>query len=148
MGFANTLKKYMDMYSEAGEEQSALPPQDAAAPAPAAEQPAAAQEAPQSIPPEGYVDIVRMLAKALVMNIPAGAIDDLFTIPVTRENATEVREGLQAAIASNENYQDNPQKIQNPHFQKFVTSINENNFMAKYKEILNIMKRYSNDIAV
>ena len=147
MGFADTLKKYMDLYVEA--DQTALPPQDAAAPAPATEQPAPSQnEAPQSVPPEGYVDIVRMLAKALVMNIPAGAIDDLFTIPITRENATEVREGLQAAIASNENYQDNPQKIQNPHFQKFVTSINENNFMAKYKEILNIMKRYSNDIAV
>lgn len=149
MGFANTLKKYMDMYSEAGEEQSALPPQDAAAPAPAGEQPVpTADKAPQSIPPEGYVDIVRMLAKALVMNVPAGAIDDLFTIPITKENATEVREGLQAAIAANENYEDNPQKIQNPNFQKFVTSINENNFMAKYKEILNIMKRYSNDIAV
>jgi phospholipase/lecithinase/hemolysin len=148
MGFANTLKKYMDIYSEAGEEQSALPPQDAAAPAPATEQPAAAADkAPQSIPPEGYVDIVRMLAKALVMNIPAGAIDDLFTIPITKENATEVREGLQAAIAANENYQDNPQKIQNPHFENFVRNINENNFMAKYKEILNIMKRYSNDIA-
>jgi len=149
MGFANTLKKYMDMYTEAGEEQSALPPQDAAAPAPATEQPAAATDTqPQSIPPEGYVDIVRMLAKALVMNVPPGAIDDLFSIPITKENATEVREGLQAAIAANENYQDNPQKVQNPHFQSFVKSINENNFMAKYKEILNIMKRYSNDVAV
>jgi hypothetical protein len=147
MSFTEALKKYMDLYVEA--DQSALPPEDAAAPAPAAEQPAPSQnEAPQSVPPEGYVDIVRMLAKALIMNIPAGAIDDLFTIPITRENATQVREGLQAAIATNENYQDNPQKIQNPHFLKFVTSINENNFMAKYKEILNIMKRYSNDIAV
>lgn len=149
MGFDNTLKKYMDIYLEAGQEQSALPPQDAAAPAPATEQPAAATEtASQSIPPEGYVDIVRMLAKALVMNVPAGAIDDLFTIPITRENATEVREGLQAAIAANENYEDNPQKIQNPHFVNFVKNINENNFMAKYKEILNIMKQYSNDVAV
>jgi len=147
MGFIDSFNKYMSLVTEAD-----MQPQDAAAPAPAAEAPqpnVAPQEAPKanSVPPEGYVDIVRLLAKALVMNIPAGSIDDLFTTPITKENATEVREGLQAAIAANENYQDNPQKIENPHFKKFVNSINENNFMAKYKEILNIMKRYSNDIA-
>lgn len=150
MGFAETLKKYMDLYNEAGENQSALPPQDAAAPAPAGEQPepVAADKGPQAISPEGYVDMVRMLAKALVMTIPVGSIDDLFNTPITNENAVEVREGLQVAINSNVNYEDNPQKLENPKVQKFINSVNENNFMAKYKEILNIMKRYSNDIAV
>ena len=144
MNFNDRLTKYKSLLNE---QEPA--PQDAAAPAPQAEQPSAipTKAAPMAVPPEGYVDMVRLLAKALVMNIPAGTIDDLFTIPVTKENAIEVREGLQAAIAANLNYQDNPQKIENPHFQDFVKSINENNFMAKYKEILNIMKRYSNDIA-
>ena len=97
------------------------------------------------MPPEGYVDMVRMLAKALVMNVPAGSIDALFTTPVTQENATQVREGLQDAINTNENYADNPQKIENPHVQRFVNSINENNFMVKYKQLLSIMQKYSND---
>lgn len=142
MAFNDLLKKYSPILNE---QQPA--PQDAAAPAPAAEQPtpAPSTEQPVSVPPEGYVDMVRMLAKALVMNIPTGSIDALFTTPITRENATAVREGLQDAIVSNENFEDNPQRIENPHFKAFLNSINENNFMVKYKELLSKMQKYSND---
>lgn len=142
MAFNDLLKKYSPIL----EQQPA--PQDAAAPAPASEQPApapAVDEQPVSVPPEGYVDMVRMLAKALIMNIPSGSIDALFTTPITQENATQVREGLQDAIKSNENFEDNPQRIDNPHFKSFLNSINENNFMAKYKELLSKMQRFSND---
>lgn len=144
MSFNNKLSKYLKLYKEQGEEQ----PQDATSPAPQQAPPPTqpqAQEEPSALPPEGYVDMVRMLAKALVMNIPAGTIDALFTKPINQESAIEAREALQQSIASNENFEDNPQRITNPHVKNFVNSINENNFMAKYKEILNIMKRYSND---
>lgn len=143
MAFKDLLKKYSPVILE---QEPA--PQDAAAPAPQEQQPApqpAAKEQQVTVPPEGYVDMVRMLAKALVMNIPAGSIDALFTVPVNKENATQVREGLQDAIVSNENYADNPQKLENPHFKSFVNSINENNFMAKYKQLLSTMQKFSND---
>jgi hypothetical protein len=81
------------------------------------------------------------------MNIPSGSIDTLFTTPITRENVENIREGLQEAINQNLNYEDNPERLDNPHFKNFVNSINESNFMAKYKQILSVMKRYSSDIA-
>jgi len=144
MAFNDLINKYVSLLVE----QEPAATQDAAAPAPQAEQPEAlpkSKEQTVTVPPEGYVDMVRLLAKALVMNVPAGSIDALFTTPITKENATAVREGLQDAINANENYADNPQKIADPHVQHFINSINENNFMVKYKQILAIMKNYSND---
>jgi hypothetical protein len=145
MAFTDSYAKFMSLYKEQGEAQ----PMDATQPAPQQvappTQPQSQQEEPDALPPEGYVDMVRMLAKALVMNVPAGTIDTLFTKPINQESAIQIREVLQQAIASNENFEDNPQRITNPHVKQFVGSINENNFMAKYKEILNIMKRFSND---
>lgn len=145
MTFNDKLKAIMSLLSEAPQQD--MNTQDAAAPAPAAEQPAPApaKDQPVTILPEGYVDMVRMLAKALVMNIPAGSIDALFTTPISRENATQVREGLQDAINTNENFEDNPQKLDNPHLKTFINSINENNFMSKYKQLLSVMQKYSND---
>jgi hypothetical protein len=145
MSFNDKISKYMHLFNEQDQSQDAAMPQaQTAIPDPATPAPQATEE-PDTLPPEGYVDIVRMLAKALVMNIPAGSIDTLFTKPINRETATDVREALQQAIAQNENYEDNSNKLTNPHFRQFEQSINENNFMAKYKEILNIMKRYSDD---
>jgi len=144
MAFNDLISKYASLLVE----QEPAATQDATAPAPQAAQPEAipkSKEQTVTVPPEGYVDMVRLLAKALVMNVPAGSIDALFTTPITRENATAVREGLQDAINTSENYADNPQKIEDPHVQHFINSINENNFMAKYKQILAIMKNYSND---
>jgi len=144
MTFTDKLNALLSTLTEAPQQDTNT--QDAAAPAPAAEQPAPSQQPEQAaIPPEGYVDMVRMLAKALVMNIPTGTIDSLFTTPITKENATTVREGLQSAIRSSETSEDNAIRLGNPSFKKFEQSINENNFMAKYKEILNAMKRFSND---
>ena len=144
MAFNDLISKYASLLVE----QEPAATQDATTPAPQAAQPEAlpkSKEQAVTVPPEGYVDMVRLLAKALVMNVPAGSIDALFTTPITRENATAVREGLQDAINTNENYADNPQKIEDPHVQHFINSINENNFMVKYKQILAIMKNYSND---
>lgn len=144
MAFKDILNRYSNLLNE----QEPVPA-DAAAPAPQAAQPQqlpADNSATQgTVPPEGYVDMVRLLAKALVMNVPTGSIDALFTEPVTKENAIAVREGLQNSINTSETYEDNPQRLENIHFKSFVNSINENNFMSKYKEILSVMKKYSND---
>ena len=147
MAFKDTYAKFLSLYLE---QDAAQQPMDATQPEQASTTPPPptkpqSQEEPDALPPEGYVDMVRMLAKALVMNVPAGSIDSLFTKPITRETATTMREALQTAISMNENYEDNPQRITNPHTKKFVDSINENNFMAKYKQLLNTMKKFSND---
>lgn len=140
MAFKDILQKYAYLI----EQEPGM--QDATQPAPQTEQPVpAAKQNNAVIPPEGYVDMVRLLAKALIMNVPSGSIDALFSTPITKENAESIREGLQNAINTSETYEDNPQRIENPNFKKFVNSINENNFMAKYKELLSAMKRFSND---
>jgi len=142
MTFNDRMTKYRSLLNE----QEPVP-QDAAAPAPQAEQPSAmpAKAAPVAVPPEGYVDLVRLLAKALVMNVPAGSVDTLFTTPITKENAYEMREQIENAISTNQSAGDNDARVTNPNVLKFVDSINENNFMAKYKQILDMMQNYSND---
>jgi len=144
MSFSKKIEAYMSVFEAVGEPN----PQDATTPAPN-EDPAVNPQIktpPQALPPEGYVDLVRLLAKALIMNIPSGSIDTLFTTTITRENVENIREGLQEAISQNLNYEDNPERLDNPHFKQFVDTINEDNFMAKYKQILSAMKRYSNDV--
>jgi len=98
------------------------------------------------VAPEGYTEMVRLMAKALVMNVPPEAIDDLFTTKITGENVEAVREGLEDLINTSSNYQDNPERLENIHFKTFVNSINEKNFYNKFKEIVGMMKKYSNDI--
>lgn len=150
MRYLDLLNHYKTLVSEA--------PQDAAQPdiaGGAAVQTPVAMPVPNAgsggtpqtatVPPEGYVDIVRLLAKALVMNIPSGSIDDLWTMQVKKENAESIREAISNAIKENENYEDNPERLENPNFKKFYDSINENNFTQKYKQILSIMKKYSKD---
>jgi len=141
MAFHDILNRYSKLINE----QEPVPA-DAAAPAPQAAQP---QELPKNeptaVPPEGYVDMVRLLAKALIMNVPSGSVDALFSQPITKENAVAVREGLQNAINTSETFEDNPQRLENTHYREFANSINENNFMFKYKQILSMMKKYSND---
>lgn len=150
MRYLDLLNHYKSLVSEA--------PQDAAQPdiaGGAAVQTPVAMPVPNAgqgekgqtttVPPEGYVDIVRLLAKALVMNIPAGSIDDLWTMKVNKESAESIREAISNTIKENENYEDNPERLQNPHFKKFYDSINENNFTQKYKQLLSVMKRFSKD---
>jgi len=141
MTFTEKVEKLLSTIKEADEQ-----PQDATTPAPQAQAPVAQAQAPAALPPEGYVDMVRLLAKALVMNIPAGSIDALFSEPIAQENAIAVREGLQDAINTNANYEDNPERLSNPNLQKFEDSINENNFMQKYKQLLDMMKQHSTNV--
>lgn len=100
------------------------------------------------VAPEGYVEMVRLMAKALVMNVPPDAIDGLFTQNINGENVEQIREGLEELINTSTNYKDNPERLENPNFIKYYNSINEMNFQKKFKEIINIMKKYSNDVGI
>jgi len=114
--------------------------------APAPEAPAKPERV--EIAPEGYTEMVRLLAKALVINVPSDAIDNLFSTKITGENVEAIREGLENLINTSGNYSDNPERVENPRVKEFINSINENNFMSKYKQVIDMMKKYSNDIDI
>lgn len=102
----------------------------------------------QEVAPEGYTELVRLLAKALVMNVPPDAIDSLFSQKITGENAENIREGLEELINTSGSYSDNPERLENIHFKQFLNSINENNFYSKLNQIISSMKKFSNDINI
>lgn len=126
----------MQHLNEADEPQV---PEDAAAPDQAAAAPAEV-EGSIEVAPEGYVGLVKLLAKALSMNIPAGAIDEIYRTEVTAENAFPMQTALEAAMKQNEMQADNPERLDNVHFKKYINSINQGNFVNKYKHLLSVMK--------
>lgn len=146
MSFYDTLRKY-GLKLEADQ-------LDATMPQPAAQQPEQQVQAPQpdatpeqkSVAPEGYVNLVRLLAQALVMNVPDDAIDDLFFEKITGENVDTILNGLEDLMNTSKNYENNSSRIENPHYKKFVSSINENNFYSKLEQIKKIMQKYSNNV--
>ena len=152
MSFIENVNKYVlsleqDVTATQPQQQDATQPpvtQAVAIPKP----PATGEAGPKSVAPEGYVEMVRLLAKALVMNVPPESIDQLFSQEVTSENAGEIAQGLQALIKTTGNFSDNPERVENKHFLQFYNSINENNFYKKFKQIVTIMKKYSNDIDI
>lgn len=131
---------YLKFVAEQGEQET----QDAAAPD-AAAQPAQietpAGETQVNVPPEGYVNMVRLLAKALSMNIPAGELDSIYSgTPITKENAFEMQNALKAVMKDNEIANDNVERLNNPNYKKFVESINARNFQQKLTTITSAMK--------
>jgi hypothetical protein len=147
MSFISKYSYYLNLLKEQPESSAIPDAQDAAAPDPNASKQLGANkpEAQQTtIPPEGYVNLVRLLAKALVMNIPATEIDTLLTgQEITKENAIEMQTALNKVLNDNEVKEDNPERLENPNFKKFINSINENNFMQKYNQLLSAMKKRS-----
>ena len=103
------------------------------------------------VAPEGYVDLVKLIAKATAMNFPAGALDEIFRTEITAENAFPMQQALEAAIKQNEMYSDNPERLQNIHYREFVDSINPSNFIQKYKTLVSTLKKqnpYIKDVNV
>lgn len=148
MSFYDTLRKY-GLKLEADQLDAAAPPPNAQ-PAPAAQpaptnQPVGEPNVKQ-VSPEGYVNMVRLLAQALVMSVPDDAIDDLFNEEITPENAETIREGLEDLINTNKSYGENEQRLENPYLKKFISNTNENNFYAKLDKIKTVMKKYSNNV--
>lgn len=146
MGFLSKLDEYYTLLKEQPENQDAAMPQpESNVVSPVPEAPADKPEENQvNVPPEGYVNILRLLTKALVMDIPASELDTLLTgQEITKENAYEMQKALDAVMKDNEIKSDNIQRLNNPNYKKFTDSINERNFMEKYKYILNAMKKRS-----
>jgi len=141
MRFLEKLNEYV-ISLEQNEQTIATEPEAATAP----EAPAKPERV--EIAPEGYTEMVRLLAKALVISVPPDAIDNLFSTKITGENVEAIREGLEDLINTSGNYSDNPERLENPRVKEFINSVNENNFMSKYKQVIDMMKKYSNDIDI
>jgi hypothetical protein len=141
MRFLEKLNEYV-VSLEQNEQAAVTEPETAQAP----ETPAKPERV--EVAPEGYTEMVRLLAKALVINVPPDAIDNLFSTKITGENVEAIREGLEDLINTSGNYSDNPERVENPRVKEFIDSINENNFMSKYKQVIDMMKKYSNDIDI
>jgi hypothetical protein len=140
MKFIDRLNEQWSLISEADVAPDADSTADAAAPDPNATPEPAAGE-PAQVAPEGYVGLVKLLAKATAMNFPAGALDEIFRTDITAENAFPMQTALEAAIKQNEMYSDNPERLQNLNYNKFANSINASNFINKYKQLLAAMKK-------
>jgi hypothetical protein len=141
MRFLEKLNEYVVSLEQS---EPAVVTEPEAAPAPEA----SAKPERVEIAPEGYTEMVRLLAKALVINVPPDAIDNLFSTKITGENVEAIREGLEDLINTSGNYSDNPERVENPRVKEFINSINENNFMSKYKQVIDMMKKYSNNIDI
>jgi hypothetical protein len=131
--FEEIINRQLSLLNEA-DDAEAQQPADAAAPDPNTAAPTAPEVA--QVAPAGYVDIVRLLAKAMSMNFPPGALDELFQTPIVAENAFSVREAIKSAISSFETYNGNDlRQDDDPHYKKFVGSINPSTYQNVLKKI-------------
>jgi hypothetical protein len=129
--FLDTLDKHWSILNE-------QEPVDAAMPAPNATD---AEQQQIQVAPEGYVDMVRLLIKATAMNFPAGSLDELYRTNVTKENAFVVQKVVEVAMKQYANDGDNQERLDNPHYQQFLDSVNPHNFIDKLKQIESIIKK-------
>jgi hypothetical protein len=134
MKFIDKLNKQWSQLDEADTSEDATTPDPTTVPSPEAGQPA-------PVAPEGYVGLVKLMAKAAAMNFPADALDEIFRTDITRENAFPIQTALEAAIKQNEMYADNPERLDNINVKNYINSINTSNFIARYKHILAAMKK-------
>jgi hypothetical protein len=139
MKFLDKLNKQWALLDEDDATQVPDNTADAAAPDPNAT-PAPEVGEPTQVAPEGYVGLVKLLAKATAMNFPAGALDEVFRTDITAENAFPMQTALEATIKQNEMYSDNPERLDNPNVKNYISSINTGNFINKYKHLLAAMK--------
>jgi hypothetical protein len=139
MSFLKKYQTYLNLVTEQGEQD--VQPQDATAPDAAAEIPVA-QNAPTTVAPEGYVNLVKLLAKSLAMNIPVGNIDALFaTTEATSENAFNTQDEIEKFLKENEVQSDNPERLENINYKKFINSVNGTNFEQKLKQLITAMEQ-------
>ena len=139
MSFLKKYQTYLNLVTE--QDDQGAQPQDATAPDAAAEVPAT-QNTPVTVAPEGYVNIVKLLAKSLAMNIPVGNIDALFaTTEVTNENAFNTQDEIEKFLKENEVQSDNPERLENINYKKFISSVNGTNFEQKLKQLITAMEQ-------
>lgn len=134
--------------------ENPIPGEMPPAPAPIEGQPPApgAGEAPDASPqpemgamsPAAEVTLVRLLVKALVINIEDSDLSTITKIDqpeINQENADQVKQDIISIINSQQTRGDNEDRIES--VTEVVHSINENNRKSMLNNILKVMKKYS-----
>ncbi len=151
------MRKCNDIFEKVNdllEEQEPVPPAppaDPAAQAPipgapppgAPPPPAPEEEQPAPLSPAAEVTLVRLLLKALVINLEDDDLDTMLVIDspeITQENAEEVKSNLIRVIHKHETRGDNEDR------RDVLTNltVNEKNVKSVLNKTINIMKKYSN----
>ena len=120
-------------------------PMDAQPPAPAAgETPDASPEQPDALSPAAEVTLVRLLLKALVINIEDSDLTTIQKIDqpeINQENAEQVKQDIISIINSQQTRGENEDRIE--AVSDVIHSINENNRKGMLNQFLKLMKQYS-----
>jgi hypothetical protein len=126
----------------------AAPPPDpnaGAAPSPAPGAGEQADASPQAnLSPAAEVTLVRLLLKALVINIEDSDLSTLTKIDqpeINQENAEQVKQDILSIINSQQTRGENEDRIETVH--DTMNSINENNRKGMLNKFVQLMKKYS-----
>jgi predicted lipid-binding transport protein (Tim44 family) len=126
----------------------AAPPMDpnmAPSPAPGAgEQPDASPGAADGMNPAAEVTLVRLLLKALVINLQdtdLSTLSKIDTPTVTQENAEQVKQDIISVINSQQTRGDNEDRVD--AVQDTMNNINEKNSKSMLNQFVQLMKQYS-----
>lgn len=126
----------------------AAPPVDpnmAPSPAPGAgEQPDASPGAADGMNPAAEVTLVRLLLKALVINLQdtdLSTLSKIDTPTVTQENAEQVKQDIISVINSQQTRGDNEDRVD--AVQDTMNNINEKNSKSMLNQFVQLMKQYS-----
>lgn len=148
------FNKIVNEWIRLDEQEPGAPVDPAMAPPPAApESPApGAGEAPDAAPagaadgmnPAAEVTMVRLLLKALVINIEDSDLSTLSKIDqpeITAENAEQVKQDILSIINSQQTRGENEDRIDS--VKDTINSINENNRKGMLHKFIQLMKQYS-----
>lgn len=120
-------------------------PDPAAAPSPApgaGEQPDASAQ--DSLSPAAEVTLVRLLLKALVINLEDSDLSTLNKLDqpeVTRENAEQVKQDIVSVINAQQTRGENEDRIES--VKDVMNQVNEKNSKSMLSKFINLMKQYS-----
>lgn len=146
-----TLKKFNKLVHEWTTTSEQQDPAAAPAPAPGANElpvPGAGEasdSSPAPLSPAAEVTLVRLLLKALVINIEDSDLSTLSKLDqpeINQENAEQVKQDLIGVINNQQTRGQNEDRIET--INSTMNSINERNSKSMLNRFLDIMKRYSN----
>lgn len=145
------FNSFINDYVVSEQELAPAPDPNAAAPVPAPEPavaPGAGEQpdasAQDSLSPAAEVTLIRLLLKALVINLEDSDLSTLNKLDqpeVTRENAEQVKQDIVSVINAQQTRGDNEDRIES--IQDVMNHVNENNSKSMLNKFIQLMKHYS-----
>ena len=121
-----------------------IPPEMPPSPAPGAGEVPETSAPEAALSPAAEVTLVRLLLKALVINIEDTDMSTLSKLDqpeITRENAEQVKQDVISVINNQQTRGDNEDRIDS--VSDTINSVNENNSKSMLNKFLQLMKQYS-----